>query len=114
MNDLTCKASYTYTNAVDKATGARLIRRPEHAANLTAYYDFSAQASVSLNIIYTGKRDDWFPYPIRTSTAAFTLVNMAASYRLTKNVEISLRADNLLDLDYEEVPGYGTAGRLHT
>lgn len=111
LNDLTCQANYTYTDAVDKATGARLIRRPEHAANLTAYYAFSAQTSVSLNIIYTGKRDDWFPYPIRTTTAAFTLINMAASYRLTKKIEISLRVDNLLDLDYEEVPGYGTAGR---
>jgi len=111
LNDLTCQANYTYTNAIDKTTGARLIRRPEHTANLTAYYDFSTQASVSMNILYMGKRDDWFPYPSRTSTAAFTLVNMAASYRLTKNVEISFRANNFLDLDYEEVPGYGTAGR---
>ena len=48
---------------------------------------------------------------------AYVLVTLAASYRLTDNLEIYGRIENLVDQDYEEVfsyrsPGLGAFGGL--
>jgi vitamin B12 transporter len=46
----------------------------------------------------------------RVKLDGYTLVNLAASYDLTKNFQIFGRVENLLDKEYEEVKGYGTPG----
>jgi len=111
VNGFTIQGSYTYTEAVDKETGEQLLRRPKHKANLGVNFRLLKKANVNLNLIYVGKRFDLFPVPTRTEADAYTLFNLAASYRLTKNIEIFGRIDNLLDEEYEAVLGYGTAGR---
>jgi vitamin B12 transporter len=111
VNGFTIRGSYTYTDATDKETGEQLLRRPKHKANLGVNLRLFKKANVNLNLIYVGKRFDLFPVPTRTEADAYTLFNLAASYRLTKNIEIFGRIDNLLDEEYEAVLGYGTAGR---
>jgi vitamin B12 transporter len=36
-------------------------------------------------------------------------LNIATSYQLTENLSIFGRVENVLDADYEEVAGFGTA-----
>jgi vitamin B12 transporter len=111
VSKLTFHGSYTYTDAKDKETGEQLLRRPKHKANLSFNLRLFKKANVNLNLIHVGKRIDLFPYPTRTEADAYTLFNLAASYRLTRNIEIFGRIDNLFDEEYEVVLGYGTAGR---
>lgn len=111
VNMLTFHGSYTYTDAEDKDTGEQLLRRPKHKANLTLNLRLFKKANVNLNLIHVGKRYDVFPYPTRTEADAYTLFNLVASYRITRNIEIFGRIDNLFDEEYEVVLGYGTAGR---
>ena len=40
----------------------------------------------------------------------FVLVNVASAYKLTRQIELFGRVDNLFDENYEEVPGYHTTG----
>jgi vitamin B12 transporter len=40
----------------------------------------------------------------------YTLVNLAGSYDVTKNLQLFGRIDNLFDREYEEVAGYGAPG----
>jgi vitamin B12 transporter len=111
LKNLTINGSYTYTDAKDKETGEQLLRRPKHKANLTFNLRLFKKANANLFIIYVGKRLDLFPYPTITEAPAYTLFNLAASYQLSKNIEVFGRIDNLLDQDYEAVLGYGTPGR---
>jgi vitamin B12 transporter len=111
LKDLTIQGSYTYTDAKDRETGEQLLRRPKHKANLTFNLGLFKRANANLFIIHVGKRVDLFPYPTITEADAYTLFNLAASYQLSKNIEIFGRIDNLFNREYEAVLGYGAPGR---
>ena len=112
------KVNYTYTDASDKSDGLsqedrKLIRRPENKIGGYISYNFSAKANANVEMIYVGKRDDLdfgtFPSE-RIQLEPYVLLNVAAHYRLLDFLRLNLRVENLLDSDYEEVFGYGTAG----
>jgi vitamin B12 transporter len=111
LKDLTIQGSYTYTDAQDRETGEQLLRRPKHKANLSFNLRLFKRANANLFIIHVGKRLDLFPYPTITEADAYTLFNLAASYQVSKHIELFGRIDNLFDREYEAVLGYGTPGR---
>lgn len=109
LEDLTIRASYTYTDTQDKETGQRLLRRPLNKGSLNLNYIFLEKGSVNVDIIYVGKQDDMDPDTYeRVKAGDYTLINLAASYDITKNIQVFSRIDNLFNQDYEEVKGYGT------
>lgn len=95
--------SYTYTDARDQ-TGERLVRVPRHAVGLSATarpwekWSFSAAAKVAVDTVDTGsfELDD------------YVLVNARVAYKPTEDTELYVRAENVLDQDYETVRGFGT------
>jgi len=95
--------SYTYTHAEDQ-NGQRLVRIPRHAVGLVAAYRptekwaISAAGRVALDAVDTGnfELDDYF------------LLNAKIAYKPTEDTELYLRAENLLDQDYQTARGYGT------
>ena len=109
IDDLTFLASYTYTDTEDKATGKDLLRRAKNKFGFDVNYRFIGKGNVNLGLVYVGKRDDndYSTYT-RVELDDYVLVNLAASYDITRNIQIFGRAENLLDEDYEEVKGYGT------
>ncbi|WP_343712983.1 TonB-dependent receptor [Inquilinus sp.] len=115
VDDLTIRASYTYTDAED-ATGAELVRRPRNLASLNVNYRFlDGTANVNLGVDYNGRQKDLaFDAAYNSSPVTldgYTLVNLAASYQVTDRVQVYGRIDNLLDEDYEEVWTYGSLRR---
>ncbi|NWF92573.1 MAG: TonB-dependent receptor [Syntrophaceae bacterium] len=110
IDDLTLGVNYTHTDTEDKRTGRDLLRRAKNRLNLDLNYRFLKEGNVNLGVMYVGKRDDWKPYPVRGKLGGYTLVNLAASYQITRNLQAFGRIDNLFDKDYEEVSGYGTPG----
>jgi vitamin B12 transporter len=111
VEDLTIRASYTYTDTQDKETGQRLLRRPLNKGSLNLNYLFLEKGNVNVDIIYVGKRDDVDPDTYeRVKAGDYTLFNLAASYDITKNVQVFGRVENLFNKEYEEVKGYGTPG----
>ncbi|MGA0530702.1 TonB-dependent receptor plug domain-containing protein [Hansschlegelia sp. KR7-227] len=116
INGLTLRSAYTFTDGQD-ATGATLVRRPTHIASFNANYAFlDDRANVNLGVIYNGRQRD-LAYDAatfaRTSVPlkAYTLISLAASYKLHQNAEIYGRVENLFDKNYEEVLTYNTPGR---
>jgi len=95
--------SYTYTHAEDQ-NGTRLVRIPRHAVGLVAAYRpskkwlISAAGRVALDTVDTGnfELDDYF------------LLNAKIAYKPTEDTELYVRAENLLDQDYQTARGYGT------
>jgi vitamin B12 transporter len=68
---------------------------------------------VNLGFVYVGKREDldYSAFPARrVELDEYHLVNLAASYDITKNIQVYGRMENLFDESYEEVKGYGKPG----
>ncbi len=112
-DSLTIRGGYTYTDTLDRSTGMGLIRRAAHKANVNIGYNYSEKASVSVDMKYVGTREDLdfstFPATL-VRLSPYTVVDLALSYAVTKNLTVTGRLENLLNQDYEEVAGFGTAG----
>ncbi len=110
--DLTVRVSYTYTDTRDDATEAQLLRRPRNKVSAEVAYAFTSKIRGGAGLVYTGERQDLDPSTYAaTPLESHTLVNLNASYDVYKNVTLFGRIENLFDEQYQEVMGYGTAGR---
>ncbi|MEJ2104962.1 MAG: TonB-dependent receptor [Ignavibacteriaceae bacterium] len=117
FNHLDLKTNYTYTNAINKSENStdydkRLFRIPEHKAGLYLSYSFVNAANANIELIYVGNREepDFVNYGSRIIVPDYFLINLAAHYDLFSFLRLKIRIENLLDKQYEEVYGYGTAG----
>ena len=114
-NQLRITGQYTYTNTKD-ANGTKLVRRAKHIASLNLNYRFFAnRATLNLGIDYTGKQSDlqfsnFFASNRIVTLDEFTLLGVAGDYKLTDNIELTGRIENLLDQEYQEVLGSDSPG----
>ena len=113
-------ASYTYTDATEKdamSQTVREVRRPKHMASVSANYYFADErGNLNLNLNYSGSQQDVFFSPVtftldRVDIDAYTVLDLAASWKLTQSLELTGRVSNLLDEEYEEVLGFVRPGR---
>jgi vitamin B12 transporter len=119
-NGLRLSGSYTYLDATepDSLTGNDIgeVRRPRHVAALNGDWRFfDSRAAVNLNLTYVGDRTDvFFGPPVFdreiVNLDSYYLASVAVSYRLTEQVKLSARVENLLQQGYEDVYGYNTPG----
>ncbi len=107
--------SYTYTDT-DDSTGKALLRRPRHMGSLNAVYRYSDHTSITSGINYHGTRDNQ-DYTTggysgtRVNLPSYMLMNMAANYRYSNQIELFGRIENVFNTQYEEIVNYGTKGR---
>ncbi len=103
LKDLNFSTNHTWNQAVDGGK-APLVRVPKHTFN--ASLDYSTGPLTGLFGVYarSGIRDGVF------NTKGFATVRMALKYQINENLKITARGENLLDKDYEEIPGFETAG----
>jgi vitamin B12 transporter len=117
---LSLNLAYTWLDATeeDDFTGQNTdeIRRPEHIASANLNWSFmGGRANLNLNVDYNGEQDDFFfppvpPYQERVELDDFTLVSLAGSFQLSKQLKLFGRVENALDEDYEEAYGYVAPG----
>lgn len=112
-NNLLFMASYTRTEAKDRGTDEYLLRRPKNKFTTKLNFNLLEKGNISLSLIHIGERYDmewagWFA--TRVKMPSYTLLNAAASYELSQNVQIFFRLDNILNEEYEMAKGYGTPG----
>ena len=91
-----------------------LLKIPKHKAAFNVDYSFTKSLNADLEAIFVGKRDDKYfaNYTSeRVTLDGYTLINFSATFRLLQNFTLYGRLVNLLNADYEEVYGYGTAKR---
>jgi vitamin B12 transporter len=121
IKNLLIDASYTYTKTKNEYDDGSedfdkgLLRRPEHQFSLNANYQYNSKINLNMQIQFVGKREDKdfsdYMNVKRVVLQDYTLVNLAASYKLFDYLKLNARVENLLDKQYEEVLYYGTLGR---
>jgi vitamin B12 transporter len=107
----TITGNYTVTDAVDSATGQHLLRRPHNKGNVV--WTFSPDATTDFRIDYrvVGSRLDTTDGVTILTLPHYALVNLSGTQRVSATAEVFVRLENAFNRDYQEVAGYGTAGR---
>jgi vitamin B12 transporter len=108
---LRLRGDYTYTEAFNADTGAELVRTPRHKATISAGWKPSAPLLLSASATYVGPSRDFD----RVSSAdvilaGFTVVNLAADYKLNETVNLFGRIDNVFDRRYQNPAGFEATG----
>lgn len=101
------KASYTYTYAEDLVTNTELERRPRNRGSLSAVYTGIPNTEIEAQLYLVGSQLDFGDIKL----APYARLDMWARYRVNDNFSLYLRGENLTNAQYQEVYGYGTAGR---
>ncbi len=110
---LLIKAQYALVNARDLSTGLtlgkRLERRPQHSASLSA--DWTGPQGLTLGGTLSVRGDSFENRSNSVQLQGFTLVSLRASYPVMESVTLFARVENLGDVQYQTVRGYGSLGR---
>ena len=105
------KANYAYTDAVNEATGARLLRVPEHAGAASFGWR-NDRFNALLTVRAEDEQADSNPSTFSPETRdGFVTVDLSGGWKLNDRIELTARVENLADEDYQESLGYGEAGR---
>ncbi|NNC38191.1 MAG: TonB-dependent receptor [Acidimicrobiales bacterium] len=106
---LSGRASVTFLDTEEN--GVKELRRPEFQASGTLTWDVDP-FSLTLSADHTGSQIDTdFATFSRVELDSFTLLGLNAVYHINDIISVSLRGENLLDENYQEVVGYASQGR---
>ncbi|MDB2438673.1 TonB-dependent receptor [Hellea sp.] len=109
-DQLSARGSATYLDS--EQDDIEEIRRPDYIASATVTYRPVEAASVTASLDYNGSQlDTDFGTFQNVTLDAFTLIGLNASYKFADYFTLTLRGENLLDEDYQEVFGFTSPGR---
>lgn len=97
--------AYAWADAINPATGARLLRVPEKAGSATLAWT-ADRVSAALTLRAEGDQPD-----AGGVREAFITANLNLAFQLTRQVALTARMENLADVHYQQVLGYGEPGR---
>ncbi len=103
------RSSYTNLHTEDNETGKKLPRRPENKFSISVEYA-KGKTAILAGCTFVGEAYDDPANSENKKLTSYSLINLSGSYRLTNNIKLFGRIDNLLDEDYETAKGYGAAG----
>lgn len=110
--ELTARLDYTLTIVNSDQFASSMVRRPRHKVGFTASWEVIPGTVLSTNTEWVDiDRDvprDGFGYYV--DPGPYTVVNLAGSHRLTENLKLTARVNNLLDADYEAANGFMAPG----
>jgi len=101
--------AYTYLDATNRDTGRELARRPRESASVVADYHWAFGLSAGATVAHVG--DSFDNAANTTRLDGYVLVDLRASFPVTRGVELFGRVENLFDERYETVFQYGTQRR---
>ncbi len=95
-----------------KENGIQEIRRPEFLASANINYKISERANLNINAQHNGSQYDMdFAIFSPVKLEAYTLLGANLQYKINDFLTFSLRGENLLDENYQEVVGYNSQSR---
>lgn len=114
IEGLSVDAQYTHLNPRNRAAdspdeGKVLVRRPQESVSLSA--DYRHASGIAAGVTVTTASDRFTDASNTRRLDGYTTLDLRASYKVYKGLELYGRFDNVLDADYETIDQYGTFGR---
>ncbi len=105
-------ASYTYTDAQDLVAQSPIPREAEHRFTGTLDWAFTDDVAARLTVTHNGAepQSEFSPIPLLDG---WTRVDFRLSYDIMEDLSVYGRVDNILNEEYQHVPGYGTPDRSY-
>lgn len=104
---LRLQGNYTY-NDTDTAAGGNRVYRPRHLANIGLQWQApSSEFALGLHLRASRDAREFDD----TALDNYEVLDLNARYTLAAGLEVFGRLENLLDQDYEEIPGYRSSAR---
>ncbi len=97
-------AAYTYVDAVNLSTTLAAGNQPKHRFNVELDMRPTPKLTLSASINVNGSEIDG-----AETLDSFTVVTLRAAYEINDSFEVFTRVGNVLDADYQDNFGYGTA-----
>jgi vitamin B12 transporter len=109
---LTLEANYSLIDSKNRSTGEPLLRRPKHSVNASLDWDARNWLKLGADLHSVSKSRDFdFVTFNPIALEGYTLVGLRAAVPIGDTFEFYGRIENLFDVGYETVSGYGTLGR---
>ena len=99
------RGNYTFTDAVDRADGSRLLRIPRHQGSGSLFWS-DARLDAALTVRAESSQAD-----AGGMRGGFAVADVAGGWRLNDQVRLTARVENLAAAHYQEALGYGEPGR---
>jgi vitamin B12 transporter len=108
MKTLTLRLDYTFTQATDEIARLTLLRRPKNKESFLTEWQPTDRLQLSATLLSVsswvdGNRDFSIA---RLNAPAYTTVDVAGRYSLTKNWALTARITNLLNRHYQNPDGF--------
>lgn len=103
---LSISANYSYIDAVDRDSGAQLLRQPRHSGVLFVDTRPADRLKLGASLIANGRESD-----VGADNDAWARLDLRAALALSDALEIYGRIENATDADYQDVAGYAEPGR---
>ncbi len=104
---LSLRADYTYTDAIDASTKLQLARRPRNRLSLTGDWQALSGLSLDATLMVTGPQSDiGRESGITEKLGGYTVLNLAASYKITDTWSLFGRIENATATDYQSPDGF--------
>ncbi len=108
---LSYRVAYTYLEAENDVTGARLLRRPEHTLSFDINNTFADRFTLGFGGYWIQNRHDIDPVTYATITGDdYLKARIYGDLDVTDNIEVNLRIENAFDEEYMEVEGFPGRG----
>ena len=105
------RIAYTYLEAENTETDARLLRRPRHSFSADLWQAFGDRFSAGAGVAFVADRRDVDARTFDYITGEdYTVVRVYADYKVSDTLHLKARIENLLNEKYEEVNGYPALG----
>ncbi|HYC25359.1 MAG TPA: TonB-dependent receptor [Roseiarcus sp.] len=106
------RANYTFMIARDLTTDATLLQRPTNFATVSLIYSGIPNLEVEARVTMVSSRYD-FATVGSVTLAPYAKLDLFANYKVSDNLSIFGRIQNVTDARYEEVYNYGVAARSY-
>ena len=100
------KAFFTFLDTKDYSTDRQIGRVPKNQFSINVNVKPIPELNINTNIAHTGVYFDVGTDKIKEHV----IVDCAVDYRLTENIILFARVENLLNKHYQEIRGYGMPG----
>ncbi len=102
---LDLRLTYSFIDARDALTGARVLRTPKHSGLVGVDIRPSDATLFSASLLFNGAEAD-FP----SANDSFAKLDIRATYAVSDRLDLYGRVENATDARYEDVSGYGEPG----
>jgi vitamin B12 transporter len=98
--------NHTWNDAYNDITKRRLARRAEQKFHANISRHWTENFDTLVGITYKGNTEE----NAIAGTSSYVIMRAAMTYRINKYLKFTVRGENLLNTDYEEISGFGTPG----